>query len=572
MIRDAPVDDRTFARACATVEGHGWVAAVEADMRARTGRPRVHPWAAIFVVLQITALEGFGSLLLSDAARVAQRLTTQQRARIGLSTPLEYSHIESAASDLDRALRETVDTATGEVFPPRLGLSLTSLMTGIASDFIPASIPARATQSIDSTDYETHYRRRSWRHHMKPDVPAEALPEKDFVPAKTEVNEKGWPRTGCDGRFQHTIDPDARDGYRAGKNLSRKSVFVGWDLHTATDTPDLGGVARPPLFRALSLAPAGSLKSEPGLALVDALAVQGRCPEVILADRGYSYLKPEYWARPLDQRGVRQVLDLHTSQRVQHPGPIPGTIYLDGGLFTDAVPKHLRSLPGYSLGMTGEEQAALAARYDDRAPYAFSTQGSPDHQRGTQRYRGPALAGKVRCPNTPRSMRLDPATRPTTQCTPGVPCACGVTVTLGPDDYIQTRQRDLYGTTAWKASYGRRSAVESGNAVLKVHHARLQRGSTRVMGTNKTGILLAFIVAAANVSLLITRYGYDVGAPPADDVEPVAPLPSSRTALHRKRPFARRNRSTSPPRGTPPSPPRPATAWTRVAPAATSTD
>lgn len=554
------------------VSDQAWVDVVERDMRARTGRPRLHPWKAMFVILQITAMEGFGTLLLTNAARVAERLTQDQCDVLRLTSPVEYSHIESAVADLASAMTERVDKETGEVFAPRLSLTLTSLMTRIASDFIPASIPATATQSIDSTDYETHHRRRSWRHHMKPDVPAEALPEEDFIPAKTAVNEKGWPKTGDDGRLQHTVDPDARDGYRAGKNLSRKGVFVGWDLHTATDTPDLGAEARPPLFRAVSLAPAGSLKSEPGLALVDALASRGHRPETVLVDRGYSFLKPEHWAQPLDRLEVRQVFDLHPSQRVQHPGPIPGTIYLDGGLFIDAVPVHLRDLPGYSLGQTAQEKAELAARYDERAAYAFSTQGRPDHKRGTQRYRGPALAGRVRCPNTPRSMRLDPATRPTTRCKPGAPCACGVTVTLGPDDYMQTRQRDIYGTTAWKASYGRRSSVESGNAVLKVHHARLQRGSTRVLGTNKTGILLAFIVAAANASLLITRYGYDVGAPPQDDEGPVAPLPSPRTALHRKRPFARRKRSTSaPPRGTPSAPTTPSTTWVRVAPAATST-
>lgn len=452
MIRDTPVDGLTFARACAMVMGQNWTAAVASGMRARTGRPRLHAWEPIFVILQITALEGFGSLLLTDAARVAQRLTPEQQERIGLTAPVEYAHIESAVSDLSQALSETVDPKTGEVFAPRLSLTLSALMSGIASDFIPVSIPATATQSIDSTDYETHYRRRSWRHHMKPDICADALPEEDFIPAKTEVNEKGWPRTGHDGRLQHTVDPDARDGYRAGKNLARKSVFVGWDLHTATDTPDLGADALPPLFRALALAPAGSLKAESGLAVVDALAASGNSPETVLVDRGYSYSKSEYWARPLDQRGVLQVIDLHASQRVQHPGPIRGTIYLDGALFTDALPTHLRDLPGYSLGMTKQEKAALAARYDERARYAFSTQGKPDHNRGTQRYRGPALTWKVRCPNTPRSMRRAPASRPTTRCTPGTPCACGVTVTLGPDDYMQTRQRDLYGTTAWKAS------------------------------------------------------------------------------------------------------------------------
>lgn len=265
----------------------------------------------------------------------------------------------------------------------------------------------------------------------------------------------------------------------------------------------------------------------------------------------------------MDERGISQVFDLHPTQRGKRPGPIPGTFYLDGGLFSDAMPEALHDLPGYSLGQSAEEKALLAARYDERIPYAFTTQGKPNHTRGTQRYRGPALAGRVRCPNEPRSMRLDPSTRPTTNCTPGHPCSCGTTVTLGPDDQFQTRQRNLYGTTAWKASYGRRSAVESGNANLKVHHVMLQRHSTRVRGTNKTGILVALIVAAANASLLLTRYGYDIGNPPTDS-QPIAPLPSPRTALHRTRPFTRRRRTgTSPPNAPPSQPSRPPTHWVR---------
>ena len=82
------------------------------------------------------------------------------------------------------------------------------------------------------------------------------------------------------------------------------------------------------------------------------------------------------------------MLDLHTTQRGTRPGPLPGTLYLDGGLFLDALPKNLRDLPGYSLGMTGQEQTDLAARYDQRIPYAFTPMGKPDRERGTQRYRG----------------------------------------------------------------------------------------------------------------------------------------------------------------------------------------
>ncbi|MDN5767664.1 MAG: hypothetical protein L0H96_18315 [Humibacillus sp.] len=278
---------------------------------------------------------------------------------------------------------------------------------------------------------------------------------------------------------------------------------------------------------------------------MDALIAQGHTPSLILADRGYTYLKQQMWAMPLHQRGIAQVIDLHKQQRGIRPGPIPGTVYADGGLFTDALPQRLRALLAPTLQMTSEERALLATRYDERTPYAFTTLGKPDRERGTQRYRGPAVTGRVRCPNHLTSMRLSAATRPTTSCTPDKPCACGLTVTLGPDDSFGTRQGPLWGTTKWKASYGRRSAVESANACLKIHHGQLQRHSTRVMGTTRTAILLAFIIAATNTSLLISRYHYDIGDPPADEQQPVASEPNARTALHRKRAFGRRTRATA---------------------------
>lgn len=312
------------------------------------------------------------------------------------------------------------------------------------------------------------------------------------------------------------------------------------------DTPDLGSPGCPPLIRAASLRPGGSDKAAAGLAVVSQLGKQAPV-ETLLADRGYTYFQADKWALPVHRLGIEQVFDLHVSQRGTHPGPITGTLFLDGGLFTSALPQRHHHLPAFSLGMTAAENAALCDRYDERAAYAFTTQGKPDRARGTQRYRGPALTGRVRCPNTPKSMRLDPATRPTTSCTEGEPCACGTTVTLGPEDHFGTRQRPLYGTTAWKASYGRRSAVESANANLKVHHAQLRRGSTRVMGTNRTGILLAFILAAVNVSVLHSRYDYDAAAP-TDGTGPIAPKPSPRPALHRTRDFQRRPaRRKSPP-------------------------
>ncbi|WP_219105762.1 hypothetical protein [Austwickia sp. TVS 96-490-7B] len=184
------------------------------------------------------------------------------------------------------------------------------------------------------------------------------------------------------------------------------------------------------------------------------------------------------------------------------------------------------------------------------SPWTPQPWGAPNYRRATQRYRDPVLSGTMRCANNPASLRLDAARYPQTQCVEGDPCHCGTTVTLGPDDLLNLRQRVLYGTTKWKASYGRRSAVESTNSCAKVHHARLTRHSTRVRGTERNGILLSFILAAVYASLLLTRYGYDVGDPPqvADD-EVIEPLPSARPtkALHRQRKFSRPHRAQAPP-------------------------
>lgn len=57
---------------------------------------------------------------------------------------------------------------------------------------------------------------------------------------------------------------------------------------------------------------------------------------------------------------------------------------------------------------------------------------------GAQRFKGPALAGRVQCRNLPKRMRGDPATRPLTSCQKGTPCGCGVTVTVP----VTTLERD----------------------------------------------------------------------------------------------------------------------------------
>jgi len=127
-----------------------------------------------------------------------------------------------------------------------------------------------------------------------------------------------------------------------------------------------------------------------------------------------TYCRPETFALPLMARRVDLVLDLHSQQRGQLPGPVPGTVWVDGALFSTALPDTLRRLEPTRLGMTKAEKAQRREEFDRRLPYAFRAHGKLDPEFGTQRRKGPALAGAVRCPNVQASLRLAwPCRRPT---------------------------------------------------------------------------------------------------------------------------------------------------------------
>lgn len=267
----------------------------------------------------------------------------------------------------------------------------------------------------------------------------------------------------------------------------------------------------PLLIRGVAIAPAGSSKGVAGIAAIDAARSCGVPVDHVYADRGYTYLRAENWAHKLADRAITATIDLHRNQRGIDPGPKPGVIWVDGGLFTNALPKRLRKLLGYPLNQTAEEAAALAKLYDERLPYALLPQGKPNLAKRKQRYRGPALRGVLRCPNHPQSMRLRADRHPTTSCTPGAVCGCAATFVAGPDDRFRERQALLWGTTTWRAAYGGRNLVETANSLLKTHKMRVSRGCVRVRGLFKNAFLFSIILAAVNIAALMSGYKYDIG-------------------------------------------------------------
>lgn len=520
-------------------------------MTAATGRPRTHTWEVLFTLLAVQAIHDDRRVLLSNAQRVSEVLAPDQSRELGLAGPVTYRQVEAAVADLAAGFHERVNHATGEVLPPRIPMRIDTFLTRLVSEALPRALRRGQTVAIDSTDVESHFKRRSWTPGATADAVDGALPETEVEMPTRRVNYPGYPRRGPSGRWSHCYDPAVTEGYRSGKNLRPKEVFLGFDVHLATPVPELGAPGFAPFILGAVVRPAGDGKGDAGIALLDAMADSGLPTSNVISDRGYTYLRAESWADRLMDRDIEQILDLHATQRAVRPGPKPGTIWADGSLYADALPTRLRKLPGFGPRTSSAAKAELIALYDEREAYAFKPMGPPDRGRRTQRVRGPARDGRLRCPNYPQSMRLSPATRPTTSCAPGG-CSCGATPTLGPSDMTRERQATRFGTTAWAQSYGRRSAVESLNASLKVHHGSIGRGSTQVMGTTRTTLLLAFMLAAVNIRILLSSYTFDPGRPHPDDVDVQPVLTPSRASHRTRRPFRHRtSRSPAQPNGPP---------------------
>lgn len=132
-----------------------------------------------------------------------------------------------------------------------------------------------------------------------------------------------------------------------------------------------------------------------------------------------------------------------------------------------------------------------------------------------QRYRGPALGGRLRCPNNPASMRKDPARVPTANCDPATDCACSKTIVIDDPEQLRTRQRHLFGTYSWFRHARRRSHVEAANANLKQHKDNFNRRTIQVRTLWRRALLLAFRIAAVNAKVIASAIakGRDLSTP-----------------------------------------------------------
>ena len=172
-----------------------------------------------------------------------------------------------------------------------------------STEIIQASLPpgySRPTAvAIDGTDVESHTRPRK-------------------------------KRIGSDGGTFWSVDHDARWGHRTATGRRPTETFLGYEGHVATYIPAVGAHPIPQLAAGLALRPGIRDRAGAALAILDALP---RTNEGLL-DRGYTTARGDKLARLLRERDIRITMDLHKTQRGVRPGPIPGTIWLDGHLYT----------------------------------------------------------------------------------------------------------------------------------------------------------------------------------------------------------------------------------------------
>lgn len=487
-----------WRRARAIVHKSGVLPALEALLHKNVGAPRVFTAEAAQVLLLAHGQTPQHRMHYTALYHRARGLTVAQRRSVGIPTgaTITYRMVESTYSRIAAAWRDGGLPVPGEDRAMTADEYATRLLVASRAE----GVPATASIAIDSTDYETWARRRSWASKVDLDIDPDNLPPDGEPRIPRGSNEPGWPCIGDDGRWQHSLDPTARDGYRSGKNRGRSEIFLGWDWHLAIESPrHKQGPTGPGLILGMVLDPAGSHKGDAGIHLIDAIRAAGHEISEVQADRGYSYTKPDRWALPVKARGIRVAHDLHTQQRGTHPGPRPGTVWIDGAVVTDHTPAHLHDLPGFAIGMSSTERAELHRRYDQRAAWAFVPHSAPDDD-GHQKWKGPARAGKIRCPNYPPSMRLG-WDRPETDCAPGAPCACAAIITISPTEHAWERQRHIYGTTTWAKAYHRRNHVEAANAETNTHRANVTRGHSRVFGTDKNVALLAATAVGINITM-----------------------------------------------------------------------
>lgn len=232
------------------------------------------------------------------------------------------------------------------------------------------------------------------------------------------------------------------------------------------------------------------------------LAERGQLTRVV-HDAGYDFKNTDVFAGPFHAAGVGRVFDPRHYRR-RGDQDIDGAKILDGAPFCPCIAQGLLEIEK----PIGADRFVTAAKYDNRRPFALARHGSTNA--GTSRYKCPALAGKVRCPKQPASLKL-PATKPTVDNRPldGFPdpkiCSQG-TISISDEVLLRDMQAVLYGTTRWLNIYRRRNLIETANSTIRERFS-LEVGAIRSPSIEMYGLVLGLAAVATNIKTLWNHRG-----------------------------------------------------------------
>ncbi len=308
-------------------------------------------------------------------------------------------------------------------------------LAGVCDDLLEASIPAAckdasAALAVDWTDVES------------------------------------WSRPPPRGTSE-CADPEAHWGHR-NSNLPgpKGEMFFGYYLSAGTMVREEAGPPVPELARRMTLS---SCELDPVRALARVLArmpAAGIALGDILDDSGYAHRDAGAWAIPLRQAGAHLVQDLHPHDRGPQ-GTHHGAIIANGNLYCPATPRPLLELGPLAPAATIDQASAHDQQTAELARHKLGPISADDAD-GYHRVMCPAVAGKIRCPHRPESMKLGRG-RPEILTPPQNPPACCTkqTITVPPAVAAKTRQKHDYPSAAHRRSYARRTAAERMFSTIK---------------------------------------------------------------------------------------------------------